>query len=57
VRIEGETLLTVFDHHLFEMADSSILAPGTARYVWDGEEVIGLIERCTLRSRIEGEGK
>ena len=57
MRIEGETLLTVFDHHLFEMADSSILAPGTARYVWDGEEVIGLIERCTLRSRIEGEGK
>lgn len=53
VRIEGETLLTVFDHHLFEMADSSILAPGSARYVWDGEEAIGLIERCTLRTEME----
>lgn len=53
VRIEGETLLTVFDHHLFEMADNSILAPGTARYVWDGEEAIGLIERCTLRAEME----
>ena len=53
IRIEGETLLTVFDHHHFEMAKSSILAPGTARYVWDGEETIGLIERCTLRSQLE----
>ena len=53
IRIAGETLLTVFDHHHFEMAESSILAPGTARYVWDGEETIGLIERCTLRSQME----
>jgi hypothetical protein len=53
VRIEGEVLSSLFDHHLFEMADTSILHQGTARYVWDGEETIGLIERCTLRSRIE----
>jgi hypothetical protein len=49
IRIEGETLLTVFDHHLFEMAGTSILAPGIARFSWDGEEALGLIERCTLR--------
>jgi hypothetical protein len=54
IRIESETMLSTFDHHLFEMADSSILQQGVARYVWDGEETIGLIERCTLRDRLEG---
>ena len=54
VRIEGETLLSMFDHHDFEMAESSILHQGTARYRWDGEETIGLIERCTLRDRLKG---
>ena len=54
VRIEGEVLLAMFDHHDFEMADSSVLMQGTARYVWDGEETIGLIERCTLREDLEG---
>lgn len=53
VRIEGQVLASLFDDHLFEMADSSILHQGTARYVWDGEETIGLIERCTLKNRIE----
>jgi len=53
IRIEGEVLLSLFDHHHFEMADSSILHQGTARYRWDGEETIGLIERCTLRDRLE----
>lgn len=53
VRIEGECLLSMFDHHDFEMADTSILHQGTARYVWDGEEAIGLIERCTLREGLE----
>jgi hypothetical protein len=54
VRIESETLLTTFDHHLFEMADTAVLQQGAARYSWDGEETIGLIERCTLRNRIPG---
>ena len=53
IRIEGETLLSMFDHYNFEMADSSVLHQGTARYVWDGEETIGLIERCTLRHRLQ----
>lgn len=52
VRIEGETVLKTFDHHHFEMADTSVLEQGVARYVWDGEETIGLFERCTLRERI-----
>lgn len=52
VRIEGEVLASLFDHHLFEMADTSVLHQGTARYTWDGEETIGLIERCTLKDRI-----
>jgi hypothetical protein len=54
VRIEGRVLSSVFDHHHFEMADTSILHQGTARYVWDGEETIGLIERCTLRDSLQG---
>jgi len=53
IRIDGEVLLSLFDHHHFEMAGSSILHQGTARYCWDGEETIGLIERCTLRDRLE----
>ena len=52
IRIAGKTMMTVFDHHLFEMADVSVLEQGTALYVWDGEETIGLIERCTLRERL-----
>jgi hypothetical protein len=52
VRIEGETLLKTFDHRHFEMAGTSVLEQGVARYVWDGEETIGLFERCTLRERI-----
>ena len=55
IRIAGEVLLSLFDHHHFEMADTSVLHQGTARYVWDGEETIGLIERCTLRSRLRGD--
>jgi len=54
VRVEGEVLLSMFDHHDFEMADTSVLHQGTARYDWDGEETIGLIERCTLREDLEG---
>jgi hypothetical protein len=52
VRIQGQVLTSVFDDHLFEMADSSILHQGTARYIWDGEEAIGLIERCTLKDKL-----
>lgn len=55
IRIDGETLMTVFDHHLFEMADVSVLEQGVARYVWDGEETIGLIERCTLRDQLRSD--
>lgn len=52
IRIWGQTLLKTFDHHDFEMADTSVLEQGLARYVWDGEEAIGLFERCTLRERL-----
>ena len=54
VRIAAQTLLKTFDHHFFEMADTSVLEQGVARYDWDGEQAIGLIERCTLKSRLEG---
>jgi hypothetical protein len=54
IRIEGVTLLKTFDHHHFEMADTSVLEQGVARYTWDGEETLGLFERCTLRERIVG---
>jgi len=52
ITIAGETTLSTFDHHLFEMADSSVLHQGAARYTWDGEETIGLVERCSLRERL-----
>lgn len=54
VEIGATTVLKMFDHHLFEMADTSVLEQGVARYVWDGEEALGLIERCTLNTRLEG---
>jgi hypothetical protein len=54
VRIAGEVVLSMFDHNLFEMADSSVLHQGVAHYVWDGEETLGLIERCTLHAQLEG---
>ena len=53
IRIEGQTLLTTFDHTLFEMAHDSILQQGSARYTWDGEATIGLFERCALRRELE----
>ncbi len=53
IRIESELLLATFDHHLFEMADDSVLQQGVARYRWDGEETIGLIERCSLRGQLK----
>ena len=53
VRIVGETRLMTFDQHLFEMAENSVLEQGIARYVWDGEETFGLIERCKLRDRLQ----
>lgn len=53
VRIEGEVVASLFDDHLFEMAATSVLHQGTARYSWDGEQTIGLIERCTVRERID----
>jgi hypothetical protein len=52
VTIRGTVLLSMFDHHNFEMADSSVLHQGTARYNWDDEETIGLIERCSLRDKL-----
>lgn len=54
IEIAGTALLSMFDHHDFEMADTSVLHQGSARYIWDGEETIGLIERCTLRADLEG---
>jgi len=56
VRIGATTVLKMFDHHFFEMADTSVLEQGVARYEWDGETTLGLIERCTLRRRLEGSG-
>ena len=55
ILIEGKTLLTTFDHHLFEMADVAVLQQGGARYVWDGEETVGLLERCTHRQQLAGQ--
>jgi hypothetical protein len=46
--------MSSFDLHDFEMADTSILQQGAARYTWDGESAVGLIERCTLRDRLKG---
>ena len=52
ISIEGETLLVTFDHHQFEMADIAVLEQCAVRYRWDGEETIGLMERCTLKAKL-----
>jgi hypothetical protein len=54
IHIAGKTVLATFDHHLFEMADTAVLQQCAVHYCWDGEETIGLMERCTLKQRIEG---
>jgi hypothetical protein len=54
IQIAGKTMLSTFDHHLFEMANSSVLQQCAVRYSWDGEETIGLMERCALKQQIEG---
>lgn len=56
ISVEVQPLLTMFDHHFFEMADTSVLEQGVALYRWDGEESIGLIERCTLREHLQRNG-
>lgn len=53
VTIEGRTLLSLLDDEYFEMAATAVLQQGTARYRWDGEETIGLLERCSLRSELD----
>lgn len=53
VTIEGRTLLSLLDDEHFEMAATAVLQQGTARYRWDGEETIGLLERCSLRSKLD----
>ena len=53
IHISGKTLLSTFDHHLFEMADSAVLQQCAVRYAWDGEETIGLMERCTLKQQLK----
>jgi len=53
VAIDAVTVLKTYDHHYFEMADTSVLEMGVARYSWDGEEALGLFERCTLRERLQ----
>jgi hypothetical protein len=35
------------------MADSAVLQQCAVRYSWDGEETIGLMERCSLKQQIE----
>jgi len=54
IQIAGKTMLSTFDHHLFEMANSSVLQQCAVRYSWDGEETIGLMERCALKQLIQG---
>lgn len=53
VRIEGTTALPTLD--VFDrprMPDFPVLFQGGVRYVWDGEETYGMLERSTRRDKI-----
>jgi hypothetical protein len=51
--IEGETVLTTFDVSVRpQNPDFPVLEEAGVRYRWDGEETYGMIERSTMRDKI-----
>jgi hypothetical protein len=53
-RIEGETVFSTFELGLPEYPQFPLLFQGGVRYRWDGEETYGMLERSSLRDRVDG---
>ncbi len=53
-RIEGETVFSTFEMGLPEYPQFPLLFQGGVRYRWDGEETYGMLERSSMRDRVEG---
>lgn len=50
--IEGETVFSTFELGLPEYPQFPVLFQGGVRYRWDGEETYGMLERSTMRDKI-----
>ena len=54
-RIEGRVEFATFEMGLPEYPQFPILFQGGVRYTWDGEETYGMLERSSMRERIDWE--
>jgi hypothetical protein len=52
-RIEGETVFSTFEMGIPEFPQFPILFQGGVRYRWDGEETYGMLERSSMRDKID----
>jgi hypothetical protein len=52
-RIEGETVVSTFDLGKPDMPRFPVLFQGGVRYRWDGEETYGMLERSSMRDKIQ----
>jgi hypothetical protein len=52
-RIEGETIVGNFELGFPEYPQFPVIFQGNARYRWDGEETFGMVERSSLRERMQ----
>jgi len=52
-RIEGETVFSTFELGIPEFPQFPILFQGGVRYRWDGEETYGMLERSSMRDKID----
>jgi hypothetical protein len=52
-RIEGETVFSTFELGLPEYPKFPVLFQGGVQYRWDGEETYGMLERSTMRDKID----
>ncbi|MCX4094758.1 hypothetical protein [Nocardia sp. alder85J] len=52
VRITGETLLAT--HDLTDRGNFPALQQTAVRYTWDGEQTYGMLERSSMRDKVEG---
>jgi hypothetical protein len=52
-RIEAETVVSTFDVAKADMPRFPVLFQGGVRYRWDGEETYGMLERSSMRDKIQ----
>ena len=51
--IEGETVVSTFDVAKPDMPRFPVLFQGNVRYRWDGEQTYGMLERSSMRDKIQ----